>query len=33
MDIEEELKELIDCHGEGVYLDFKEYDYHKINKR
>ena len=32
MDIEEEVKELIDCHGEGDYLDFKEYDYHKENK-
>ena len=32
MDIEEEVKELIDCHGEWDYLDFKEYDYHKENK-
>ena len=32
MDIEEEVKELIECHGEGDYLDFKEYDYHKENK-
>lgn len=31
MDIEE-VKELIDCHGEGDYLDFKEEDYHKDNK-
>lgn len=32
MNIEEEVKELIDCHGEGDYLDFKEEDYHKENK-
>ena len=32
MDIEEEVKELIECHGEGDYIDFKEYDYHKENK-
>ena len=24
IDIEEEVKELIDCHGEGDYLDFKD---------
>ncbi len=32
MEIEEEVKELIDCHGESDYLDFKEEDYHKENK-
>ena len=32
MDIEEEVRELIDCHGESDYLDFKEEDYHKENK-
>ena len=32
MDIEDEVKELIDCHGVGDYLDFKEYVYHKENK-
>lgn len=32
MNIEEEVKELIDCHGECDYLDFKEEDYHKDNK-
>jgi hypothetical protein len=24
MEIEEEVKELIDCHGESDYLDFKD---------
>ena len=32
MNFEEEVKELIDCHGECDYLDFKEEDYHKDNK-
>lgn len=32
MEIEEEVKELIDCHGESDYLDFKKEDYHKENK-
>ncbi len=32
MEIEEEVKELIDCHGESDYWDFKEEDYHKENK-
>lgn len=32
MDFEDEVKEMIDCHQEGDYLDFKEYDYHKDNK-
>ena len=32
MNMEDEVRELIDCHGEGDYLDFKEYDYHKENK-
>lgn len=32
MKIEEEVKELIDLHSEGEYLDFKEMDYHKDNK-
>lgn len=32
MDFEDEVKEMIDCHQEGEYLDFKEDDYHKENK-
>lgn len=32
MDFEDEVKEMIDCHQEGEYLDFKEDDYHKGNK-
>lgn len=32
MDFEDEVKEMIDCHQEGEYLDFKEDDYHKDNK-
>ena len=32
MDFEEEVKELIDCHQESDYLDFKEQNYHKDNK-
>ncbi len=32
MEFEDEVKEMIDCHQEGDYLDFKEYDYHKENK-
>lgn len=33
MDFENEVKEMIDCHSEGDYLDFKEEDYHKDNKQ
>ena len=32
MEFEDEVKEMIDCHQEGDYLDFKEYDYNKENK-
>lgn len=32
MDFEDEVKEMLDCHQEGEYLDFKEEDYHKNNK-
>ena len=32
MEFEDEVKEMIDCHQEGDYLDFKEYDYQKDHK-
>ena len=32
MEFEDEVKEMIDCHQEGDYLDFKEYDYQKEHK-
>lgn len=32
MEFEDEVREMIDCHQEGDYLDFKEYDYNKDNK-
>lgn len=32
MEFEDEVQEMIDCHQEGDYLDFKEYDYNKDNK-
>lgn len=32
MEFEDEVKEMIDCHQEGDYLDFKEYDYKRENK-
>ena len=32
MEFEDEVKEMIDCHQESDYLDFKEYDYQKDHK-
>lgn len=32
MEFEDEVKEMIDCHQEGDYLDFKEYDYQRDHK-